>query len=90
VDGDFLIDVFASWPSPDDDAANLAWVARAVDAFESSAWGGYMGEVDLARWGAANALSREAWARLDRVRAQHDPSGGFYRSFEPLGDEAAP
>ena len=89
VDGDFLIDVFAGWPNAEDDAANLAWVAKAVDAFESSVWGGYMGEIDLARWGAEIALSKDAWARLDDIRAEYDPSGGFYRSFEPLVKGAA-
>jgi FAD/FMN-containing dehydrogenase len=86
VDGDFLIDIFAGWPNGTDDAANLAWVAQAIDAFEATVWGSYMGEVDLSRWGAAKALSPEAWARLDGIRAEYDPAGGFYRPFDPIGD----
>ena len=69
---------YATWQDPEDDAANLAWLRRTMDAVHPFGCGTYAGQADLDRSGLRPAThSAFAAERLARLREFHDPAGTF-------------
>jgi FAD/FMN-containing dehydrogenase len=67
---------YAIWDTPEEDAANVAWLRAAADRLAPVTLGHYVGEADLARPGWLEACyGSEAWEALASLRAQHDPAG---------------
>jgi FAD/FMN-containing dehydrogenase len=72
--------IYALWDDPADDAANRAWVRRVDDALAPLRTGRYVGEADLTASPdrRAECFAPEALARLQELRAKHDPEGRFF------------
>jgi FAD/FMN-containing dehydrogenase len=83
LDGDFVVDVYATWSKADDDRANLEWVERVARKVEPSVTGHYVGEVDLIRWPIERCFSPEAWLRLQDLRDRYDPDRRFIEPVQP-------
>lgn len=71
--------IYALWDDPADDEANRAWVRRIDDALAPFRAGRYVGEADLtiAPERRTECFKPEALARLEELRARHDPQGLF-------------
>ncbi|MBB6628185.1 FAD-binding oxidoreductase [Nocardioides sp. KIGAM211] len=67
---------YVLWESPDDDAANQAWLASAMADLEPVTVGQYLGDSDLSRR-QVRVMSDAAWSRLADVRAAWDPDEVF-------------
>jgi FAD/FMN-containing dehydrogenase len=79
-DAAFLLNPEANWDDPADDAANIAWVRRFIDAMEPFGDGSrYLNFAGLQEEG--DAMMRGAfgpyYARLAQLKAQYDPTNLF-------------
>ena len=72
--------IYALWDDPADDDANRTWVRRVDDALAPFRAGRYVAECDLTAGPGrrAECFAPEALARLDALRARHDPNGLFF------------
>lgn len=67
-----------TWTSPDDDAANLAWLRDGMDRLNPVTTGRYVGHADLARPGRmADCHSTQARDRIALLARTYDPKGLF-------------
>jgi FAD/FMN-containing dehydrogenase len=67
-----------TWTSPDDDAANLAWLRDGMDRLNPVTTGRYVGHADLARPGRmADCHSTQASDRIALLARTYDPKGLF-------------
>jgi FAD/FMN-containing dehydrogenase len=78
--GRILLDCYAIWQQPADDAANEAWLRAVMAALEPITVGHYMGEADLtaAPTRAARCYPEPTWRRLQKLRTRFDPDGVFH------------
>ena len=74
---------YTIWDGSEADAENMAWHDRTAELFAPHAVGHYIAETDIARHPerAEQSYSREAWLRLRKLRAAHDPDGLFIDHF---------
>jgi FAD/FMN-containing dehydrogenase len=74
------------WTEAADDAANLEWHARCVDALTPLCKGHYIGESDTVGHPefAERAYSAANWRRLGELRRKHDSEGMFFTHSEGL------
>lgn len=76
--GNVFASIYTIWDDAQADAANMAWLRRAMGAIEPVATGTYVGESDLEREGRPVTIhSPAAAARLAALRDLHDPEGRF-------------
>ena len=78
VEDDTYIALYGVWQDPADDDANVAWADR-PDAGDGAAW--RPASSSPTRTSAerpARFVSDENMARLDELRAAHDPDGLFH------------
>jgi len=75
---------YAFWDERSQDRANLQWLRASLAAVEPLAIGQYVGEADFSVGPnrVARCFSPEAWARLQALRATHDPAGTFFAYLE--------
>jgi FAD/FMN-containing dehydrogenase len=67
-----------TWTSPDDDAANLAWLRDGMERLNPVTSGRYVGHADLARPGRmADCHSTQARDRIVTLARTYDPTGLF-------------
>ncbi|MEU9886703.1 FAD-binding oxidoreductase [Sphaerisporangium sp. NPDC051011] len=75
--GKLYLAAYAGWSAAADDARGIAWVTENMRRLEPLAKGISLSDENLARrkapWGSA-----EAEARLEELRAVHDPDGRFH------------
>jgi FAD/FMN-containing dehydrogenase len=76
------------WDSPDMDAANTAWHERCVELLKPHVAGHYVAESDTVAHPEYSRLSFTSnnWARLNDLRAKHDPDGLFFDFSDELQD----
>ncbi len=82
-----------TWESPDEDAANLAWLRSGMDGLDPVTTGRYVGHADLARPGRMDAChSATARQRINDLAATFDPKGVFSGRHlrEPVTDMKHP
>lgn len=77
VEDDTYLALYGVWRDPDDDAANLAWVAERMGEMDHLSSGIQLADENLAQRPARFAAA-ENMARLDELRAIHDPGGLFH------------
>ncbi len=79
VSGGTGIGIYGLWDDPAEDEANRAWVRQVDLALASHRTGRYVGEADLMLEAGrrAECFTPEALARLEALRARHDPDGRF-------------
>jgi FAD/FMN-containing dehydrogenase len=80
MDARFYGGVWTIWEKMEDDAANKTWhdeVAAILLPYTSQH---YVGETDIAKdhWRAKKSFTPEKWKRLEKIRAQYDPTGLFF------------
>jgi FAD/FMN-containing dehydrogenase len=67
-----------TWESPEEDAANLAWLRSGMDALDPVTKGRYVGHADLARPDRMDVChSAIARQRINDLAATYDPQGVF-------------
>lgn len=67
---------YVAWDDPADDERCLAWLTAAMADLEPVTVGQYLGDSDLSRR-QLRFMSDDNWARLQKLRARHDPDGLF-------------
>jgi FAD/FMN-containing dehydrogenase len=77
VEDDTYIALYAVWSDPANDAANIAWATDHMRAMEPLASGIQLADENLGLRPARFA-GEEQMARLDALRAAHDPDGRFH------------
>jgi FAD/FMN-containing dehydrogenase len=77
VEDDTYIALYGVWSDPARDAANVAWATDRMRELESQATGIQLADENL-DLRAARFVSDENLARLDALRARHDPDGLFH------------
>jgi FAD/FMN-containing dehydrogenase len=77
VEDDTYIALYAVWQDERDDTANVAWATERMREMEPHASGIQLADENLGRR-AARFMSDEHMARLDDLRAKHDPDGRFH------------
>jgi FAD/FMN-containing dehydrogenase len=77
VEDDTYIALYGVWQDPSDDAANIAWVTERMGEMEALSSGIQLADENLGRRPARFA-GDENMARLDALRAKHDPDGLFH------------
>ncbi len=77
VEDDTYVAVYGVWQDPSDDAANVAWAAERMGEMAHLASGIQLADENLAVRPARFA-SDASMARLDELRAKHDPDGLFH------------
>jgi FAD/FMN-containing dehydrogenase len=82
--GRYYLALYSAWEHEDEDAENIAWLRRTMQPWEPASTGHYAGDVDLLATGtrSARTLSPAKWARLQELRAVHDPDGVFHHHLE--------
>jgi FAD/FMN-containing dehydrogenase len=80
MSGATYVHVHGAWRDPALDAVNHAWVRSTVASLEPLRTGYYVGEADLsiAPHRARQCFSPAAWARLTRLKREHDPEDVFF------------
>jgi FAD/FMN-containing dehydrogenase len=83
--GRYFVSFYTVWESEADDDVNELWLRRATGLLDPVSTGHYAGDVDLlaAPTRAERTLSPAHWARLQRLRAAHDPDGVFHAHLTP-------
>ncbi|MDG4647899.1 FAD-binding oxidoreductase [Roseibacterium sp. SDUM158017] len=77
--------LYAIWDCAEADDLNIGWLRTAIDAVAPLCTGAYVGEADLDRPDRMlPTLSAEAKARINELRALHDPRGIFQRRITPM------
>jgi hypothetical protein len=67
-----------TWASAGEDAENLAWLRKGMDALDPVTTGRYVGHADLARSGRMETCySAKARKRIAELAATYDPKGVF-------------
>ena len=77
VEDDTYIALYGVWADPDRDQANVAWATERMREMEPLASGIQLADENLGRR-PARFVSDANLARLDELRAAHDPDGLFY------------
>jgi hypothetical protein len=77
VEDDTYIAVYGVWQDPSADEANVAWAADRMREMEHLASGLQLADENLGER-PARFMTDEHMARLDRLRAVHDPEGRFH------------
>jgi FAD/FMN-containing dehydrogenase len=77
VEDDTYIALYGVWRDPAEDEANAAWATERMREMEPLASGIQLADENLGRR-PARFVSEENLARLDEVRAAHDPDGLFH------------
>jgi hypothetical protein len=77
VEDDTYIAVYGVWRDPADDPANVAWVADRMREMEHLASGIQLADENLGER-PARFVTDANLARLDELRAKHDPEGRFH------------
>jgi FAD/FMN-containing dehydrogenase len=72
--------LYAIWEHPDEDEPNRRWLHDTVASVEPLGVGHYIAEADLpaAPTRARRSFAPPNWARLNALRARHDPDGVFH------------
>jgi len=78
--GRLFLACYAVWWDPARDAENVAWLRETVKDVEPLGIGHYVAESDLlaAPTRAVGSFAQPQWQRLEQLRAQRDPDGGFH------------
>jgi FAD/FMN-containing dehydrogenase len=78
--GRVFLALHAVWEDEADDAANVEWFKRAIDAVVPLASGFYVAETDLLAGSerSARSFAEQPWRRIQELRAAVDPDGLFY------------
>jgi FAD/FMN-containing dehydrogenase len=78
--GRLFLACYAVWRDPARDAENVAWLRETVKDVEPLGIGHYVAESDLlaAPTRAVGPFAQPQWQRLEQLRAQRDPDGGFH------------
>lgn len=77
VEDDTYIALYAAWEDPADDAINVAWASDRMAEMEHLSSGIQLADENLGKRPARFA-GDENMARLDALRAKHDPDGLFH------------
>jgi hypothetical protein len=77
VEDDTYIAVYGVWLDPASDDANVRWASERMREMEHLASGIQLADENLGRR-PARFVSEANLARLDRLRAEHDPAGAFH------------
>ncbi len=78
-----------TWETPDEDAANLAWLRSGMDTLDPVTTGRYVGHADLARPHRMEACHSDmARQRINDLAATYDPQGVFAGRHLPEGGVA--
>jgi FAD/FMN-containing dehydrogenase len=77
VEDDTYIALYGVWQDPARDEANVSWVGDRMGEMDHLASGIQLADENLGQR-PARFLSDEHLARLDRLRAVHDPNGRFH------------
>ena len=86
VHGRLWTGLWSYWDRPEDDAANLEWIAAASEPLEASAVGFYVGQSNFELPDrASRSFDRTSWERLQNVRFKADPEGLFCSHAFPAG-----
>ncbi|MFT3905445.1 MAG: FAD-binding oxidoreductase [Steroidobacteraceae bacterium] len=82
VQADLYIGAYTIWEDPAEDEAMMRWPVEQMRRFEHLGCGGQLNDENInAR--PQRYMSEEASARLERLRAQHDPHGVFVSFMQP-------
>jgi FAD/FMN-containing dehydrogenase len=78
VHGRLWTGLWSYWDAPDDDPANLEWIATTSEPLEASAVGFYVGQSNFELPDRAHrSFGAADWQRLQAVRRAADPDGLF-------------
>lgn len=77
LDDDIYIALYGVWQRPEDEAAARGWAQRHMAAMAPMATGIQLADENLGRR-PAPFLAPDNMARLDALRARHDPEGRFH------------
>jgi FAD/FMN-containing dehydrogenase len=76
LQSEIYLAAYVPWLDPAEDEAHQAWLSSVMADLEPVTVGQYLGDSDLSRR-QVRFLSDDAWARLQRIRAERDPDGVF-------------
>jgi FAD/FMN-containing dehydrogenase len=85
VQGSLYLAAFAGWTDPARDDAMLAWPVERMRGLERFSRGIQLADENLLARPDARFLSDENHARLEQLRARHDPDGVFLSYLTPEG-----
>ncbi len=76
LQSEIYLAAYVAWLDPAEDERHQAWLTSVMADLEPVTAGQYLGDSDLSRR-QLRFMSDDAWARLQRIRAQRDPDGRF-------------
>ena len=80
MDGNSFLAPYSMWVKPEDDAANLSWLRKAMALVEPYKKGHFISEADIVAEPsrAEQSFAPPNWQRIQILREKYDPHGVFY------------
>jgi len=77
VQGEIYLAAYSIWDDPAEDERMTRWPVEQMRRLESLSVGGQMNDENMLARPQQRYLSEAASARLEQIRAKHDPGGVF-------------